>query len=211
MRTDELVTMLARGAGAAPRAPAAARIAPALLAGGVAALALSLSMRSAVPAALLAAPGMLLKIGYALALAVGGGWLAARLGRPLARTVAPMRVLAATLALIVLLGSAVVALAPDGQRLAQVLGESWRTCARDVLLVSLPALAGALWALRGLAPTRPRAAGAAAGLAGGAVGAVAYAFTCPELSAAFVAVWYTLGVGAAAALGALLGPRLLHW
>ncbi|HMR70416.1 MAG TPA: NrsF family protein, partial [Rubrivivax sp.] len=32
-----------------------------------------------------------------------------------------------------------------------------------------------------------------------------------ELSPAFVAVWYTLGVGAAAALGALLGPRLLHW
>ena len=114
MRTDELITMLARGAGAAPRAPAAARIAPALLVGGVAALALSLSMRSAVPSLLLAEPGMLLKIGYALALAVGGGWLAARLGRPLARTAAPVRVLAATLALIVLLGSAVVALAPDG-------------------------------------------------------------------------------------------------
>ncbi|MBI3155470.1 MAG: DUF1109 family protein, partial [Burkholderiales bacterium] len=168
-------------------------------------------LRPPVPAALFVAPGMLLKLGYAAALAAGGGWLAARLGRPLARIGTPLRALAVALAAIALLGLAAVLLAPAGQRLAPILGESWQTCPRDVLLLSLPALAGALWALRGLAPTRPRAAGAAAGLAGGAVGALAYAFTCPELSPAFVAVWYTLGVGAAGALGALLGPRVLRW
>jgi hypothetical protein len=28
---------------------------------------------------------------------------------------------------------------------------------------------------------------------------------------AFVATWYTLGIGLAGALGALLGPRVLRW
>ena len=34
---------------------------------------------------------------------------------------------------------------------------------------------------------------------------------CPEASAIFVLTWYTLGIGLAAGLGALLGPRLLRW
>jgi hypothetical protein len=58
----------------------------------------------------------------------------------------------------------------------------------------VPTLAALLWALRGLAPTRPALAGAAAGLAAGAVGALAYALHCPELSPTFVAVWYSAGI-----------------
>jgi hypothetical protein len=68
-----------------------------------------------------------------------------------------------------------------------------------------------LWALRGLAPTRPRAAGLAAGLLAGAIGAFAYALACHEVSVAFVALWYSLGIALSGALGALLGPRLLRW
>jgi hypothetical protein len=78
-------------------------------------------------------------------------------------------------------------------------------------LLSLPALAGALWVLRSLAPTRPRAAGFAAGLFAGAAGAFGYAFACVEESAAFIALWYSLGIALAGALGALLGPRVLRW
>jgi hypothetical protein len=73
------------------------------------------------------------------------------------------------------------------------------------------ALAAALWALRGLAPTRPRAAGGAAGLLAGAVGAAGYSLACPEASPGFVAAWYTLGIALTGGLGALLGPRLLRW
>ena len=72
-------------------------------------------------------------------------------------------------------------------------------------------MGAAFWALRGLAPTRPRAAGLAAGLLAGAVGATGYALSCSELSMAFVAIWYTLGIALAGGLGALLGPRLLRW
>jgi len=38
-----------------------------------------------------------------------------------------------------------------------------------------------------------------------------YALVCRELSASFVAVWYSVGIGLAALLGALLGPRALRW
>jgi len=79
------------------------------------------------------------------------------------------------------------------------------------VILSLPALAGALWALRGLAPTRPRAAGLAAGLLAGGLGAFGYALSCTELSPAFVAIWYSLGIALAGALGAALGPRILRW
>jgi len=47
-------------------------------------------------------------------------------------------------------------------------------------------------------------------LAGG-VGASVYGLHCPEMTAAFVVTWYSLGVAACAAVGALLGPRLLRW
>lgn len=78
-------------------------------------------------------------------------------------------------------------------------------------MLSAPALAAVLWAMRGLAPTRPRTAGFAAGLLAGSLGALGYALYCPELSPLFVLVWYTLGILIPAGLGALLGPLLLRW
>jgi hypothetical protein len=62
-----------------------------------------------------------------------------------------------------------------------------------------------------MAPTRLRLAGAAAGFAAGAVGALVYSVHCPELAAPFLGVWYLLGILIPTAVGALLGPRLLHW
>ncbi len=79
------------------------------------------------------------------------------------------------------------------------------------MVLSLPALAGALWAVRGLVPTQLRAAGFNAGLMAGALGAMGYALVCPEVSATFVAVWYSLGILLTGLLGTFLGPRLLRW
>ena len=50
-----------------------------------------------------------------------------------------------------------------------------------------------------------------AGLMAGAMGASVYAFACPEHAAAFMAVWYCLGILVSAALGAVTGPRFLRW
>jgi hypothetical protein len=80
-----------------------------------------------------------------------------------------------------------------------------------VLALSLPALAAALWAVRGLAPTCPRRAGVAAGILAGAIGAIGYSLHCPEASIAFVAVWYTAGITLAGVIGAALGPLVLRW
>lgn len=100
---------------------------------------------------------------------------------------------------------------PADGRVAALLGHSWFSCAPSVLVLSLPPLAAALWAVRGLAPTRPGVAGFAAGLLAGSVGAFGYSLSCPEASAAFVAVWYSLGIVLTGAAGAVLGPRVLRW
>jgi hypothetical protein len=100
---------------------------------------------------------------------------------------------------------------PPEARMNGLLGHSWALCPWFVLGLSLPALGAVLWALRGLAPTRPRAAGFAAGLLAGALGAGGYALACTELAISFVAAWYTLGMLMAGLLGAWLGPRLLRW
>jgi hypothetical protein len=110
-----------------------------------------------------------------------------------------------------LVGGAAWFATPAPARMAALLGSSWVSCPWKVLGLSLPALAACLWALRGLAPTRPRAAGFAAGLLAGALGAVGYSVACPEVSAAFVALWYSVGIALSAALGALLGVKALRW
>jgi hypothetical protein len=211
VKTDSLIDLLATGAGPAPRAVALRRLAPAAALGILASAAGALLVLGPIPGELFATPAPWLKLGYAGALAVAAAWLAARLGRPVARTSAPVRVLLLVVAAMALLASLVLLAAPAGERLETLLGHSWARCPFNVLVLSLPALAGALWALRGLAPTRPRAAGLAAGLLAGSLGALGYALSCTELSPAFVAVWYSLGISLVGALGAILGPRILRW
>jgi hypothetical protein len=211
MKTDELILMLSRGAGPAPTALAARRLGLAVVMGLLTAVMAAAWLKNPVPLALFGQPGMWLKLGYAAVLAAVAVSWASRLGRPGMAGGGARLALMLVVAAVGVLGLVTMAQAPEGARAAAVLGQSWRECPRSVLLLSLPTLAGTLWALRGLAPTRPRMAGLAAGLTAGGVGAFAYALFCPELSPAFVAVWYTLGVAAAGALGAVLGPRLLRW
>jgi hypothetical protein len=95
--------------------------------------------------------------------------------------------------------------------LALVLGQTAAACPFLIALLATPVFLGGLWALRGLAPTRLRLAGASVGLLAGATGACVYAIHCPELAAPFLGTWYVLGIAIPTALGALLGPRVLRW
>lgn len=211
MKTDRLIEMLARGAGPAPRAVAARRLVPVAGAGLLVSATLALALLGPIPQAMLATPAPWIKLAYATALAVSAGWLTSRLAQPVARLALPARWVIGVLTLMVAFGALSWLRVPETERTATLMGHSWRSCPWSVLVLSLPALAGALWAVRGLAPTRLRSAGFAAGLMAGAVGALGYSLACPETSAAFVAVWYTLGILSSAALGALLGPVMLRW
>jgi hypothetical protein len=211
MKTEELIELLSRGAGPAPRAVALRRLAPVAVLGLATSVLLSVALLGPIPPAMYAGAAPWIKLVYAALLAVAAAWLTARLARPVARLRMPRRAIAAVFAIMGAVGlAALLATAPD-QRGAALLGQSWSTCPWHVLALSLPTLFGALWAVRGMAPTRPRAAGFAAGLFAGAVGAFGYALSCPELSPSFVALWYSLGIGLSGAVGALLGPRVLRW
>lgn len=211
MKTESLIDMLARGAGPAPRAVAARRLGAAAVVGLLISAMLSLVLLGPVPGAMYAMPAPWIKLGYAAALAGAAGWLTARLSRPVAHLGGPRRAVMAIFALIVLLGVVSMLGTPAQARLTSLLGHSWATCPWSIFALSLPALAAMLWAVRGLAPTRPHAAGLAAGLLAGAVGTLGYSLACPEISPVFVAVWYTLGILLTGLLGWVLGPRILRW
>jgi hypothetical protein len=136
---------------------------------------------------------------------------ALRLARPGARLARVPLALAAAVLGMWLLGAIALAGADAPRRAELLLGQTWAACPVNIAVLSLPVFVAALWGLKGLAPTRLAWAGAAAGLFGGAAGASVYAFHCPELAAPFLGVWYVVGMLVPAALGALVGPRVLRW
>lgn len=213
MRTEAWIDALAAQVTPVdPRAPRR-RLVLAAAAGFAAALPLVL-WRLGVNAELasdLRLPEAWLKWGFVLAVIAGSGWLVTGLSRPGQRAVPALWLLG--VALLLLWGAAGVQLGSVAapQRMALLLGSSWRTCPLAIALLSLPALLVLLAAVRSLAPTRPAAAGAATGLFAGAVATLAYLAHCAEMAAPFVGTWYVLGMLVPAALGALLGPQLLRW
>lgn len=92
-----------------------------------------------------------------------------------------------------------------------IMGVSSQVCPWRISVLALPILAGAVWALRGLAPTRLMLAGLLAGGCAGALGAWIYAFHCDESAMPFVAIWYTAGAAIVALAGGLAGRSLLRW
>jgi hypothetical protein len=97
------------------------------------------------------------------------------------------------------------------ERSALLFGQTWQVCSISIASLAMPVFVAVFWALRQLAPTQLRLAGASAGLLAGALGALVYAFHCPELAAPFLLVWNGLGMLLPTALGAALGPWLLRW
>ena len=134
-----------------------------------------------------------------------------RLSRPGAKVGALALVIAAPLAALVLMALVRLMRADPEMRMPLMMGASADVCPWRIFVIGLPVLAGAVWAVRGLAPTRLTVAGLAAGGCAGAFGAAIYGFHCNETASPFVAVWYTLGIAAVALLGGLAGARWLRW
>jgi len=213
MRTDQLVAMLARGAGAtAPGAPQR-RFAAALAGGGAAAVVLMVIALGVRPDLAEAPrdPMFWVKLGVPALILASAFAGCTRAGRPGARVASAAATLAVPVGAIGLLAALALASAPPGTRGALVMGGSWAACVISIALLALPVFAGALWAMKGLAPTRPALAGTFAGLLAGAAGALVYSFHCPEMAAPFIASWYLLGIVVPAAIGGLAGRMLLRW
>lgn len=213
MRTDELVTMLATGAGAVDRRAPVRRYAIAIGSSVAVAAGLMAVWLGVRPDLIrdLSVPMVWVKFVFIACLFFGALLAVFHLGRPGAPLSKMPGILAAPV--LAMWALAIVALvgAEPTQRPELVLGQTWAACPFRIATLSIPVFAAALWAMKGLAPTRLRLAGAAAGLLAGAAGAFVYAFHCPELAAPFLGVWYVLGMSIPTAVGALIGPRALRW
>ena len=209
MRTDQLIDLLARHAGPAPRFAPMERVVPAMLIGLVFTTTLALlAMGMAHEARTVSSP-FLLKVIYGSAVALAAVWCLDRLVHPGAAIAGPVVALGSVA--FVMIAASVVWLARQPFTDTVVLGRSWATCPIAILVLAGPGVATLLMIVRAFAPVRPVGTGFAAGLLGGALAAVGYAFACYETSPAFVAVWYSLGILLSGLAGALAGSRLLRW
>ena len=213
MKTNDLISLLAAGAtGVEPHA-VRRRYALALGWGAFGTLllmAIWLGVRRDIAVAALL-PMFWVKMVFPAALFAGAVVAASRLSRPgvrlgyVALAIGGV-VLAMWLPAVVVLLTA----APDARNYL-LFGVSWNVCPFFIATLSVPTLVASLWAMHGLAPTRPALAGGVSGLLAGAVGAMAYALYCPEMAAPFIAIWYLLGMLIPAVAGAVAGAWLLRW
>jgi hypothetical protein len=213
MNTEQLVTMLARQAGPIHTAAGPRRFATALawgLPGSALIMATVLGVRADLGAAVLL-PMFWMKMGFPLAVAALMLGAATRLARPGGKAkLAPVLLAGLVLMLWTLAAVVLVQTAPE-QRTALLFGSTWLVCLFNIPMLSLPLFAALLWALKGLAPTRPALAGAAAGLLASGLAAALYTLHCPEMDAPFLALWYVAGMAIPALGGAATGSRLLRW
>jgi hypothetical protein len=213
MKTDDLIAALSRQAEAVdPRAPVR-RLLLASLLGVAAALPLMLWRLGINPglAADAQVPMFWIKWGFVALVAGTSGVLVARLARPGADVRRAAQAVTAPLVALWGLATFVLLVAAPTERMPLVMGSSWSSCPMNIAMLSLPALVLLFAAVRTLAPTRLRLAGAATGLLAGALGTLAYLLHCPELEAPFLAIWYVLGMAIPAVIGAVIGPRVLRW
>ena len=213
MKTEDLVAMLATNVDAVPRKAASRQIGLALAAGLPFSFLLMLAGYGLRPDLSVAAtwPMFWVKVLFPLCIAVFGFAAVQRLARPGVPLQRMWMGIAAPVMLIWALGIVVLLGAPAEDRAALLMGQTWRSCAFSIAAISAPVFVATLWSLKGLAPTRPAAAGAAAGAMSAGAGAAVYALHCPELEAPFLAVWYVAGMALPVLIGALIGPRLLRW
>lgn len=213
MQTDDLIRSLAVDLTPVKRNTVGRRVMLGIVGGAVVTLTmilLGLGFRPDLGAVILGS-SFWMKWGYTISLCVGAVAATIHLSRPDARRIRWPWLLLVPFGLLAILSGRELIRTPRSEWLELLQGESWRMCTLFVLLLSIPILLGLLWSFRQLAPASLRLAGASAGFASGASAATLYCLHCPESSATFVLVWYTLGMGLATLLGTLVGPRCMRW
>lgn len=213
MKTEDLIEALAADLPAAKPRQVERRILLALVGGGlliVLGVDLWLGFRDDLTSAMMG-PNFWVKAAYSGALGIIGFWLLDRLGRPGSRIAGPLIALATVLAVAAGFATWEFMTMAEAERMPALMGESARECAPLILILSLIAAPFVFGAARGFAPMRPGAAGAAAGLLTAGLATTLYGLHCPEHTAGFVVVWYSLGIALTAAVGAVVGKLLFRW
>ncbi|MFM0527377.1 MULTISPECIES: DUF1109 domain-containing protein [Paraburkholderia] len=215
MRTEELVDLLSTGVHSVPPHAAHRRFATSIALGTSGSLLLMYLVFRPRPDLAIAVLTALfwMKLAFPLSIASGAMLTVNRLSRPGAKSnFSTIRILVGGPVLLVWLwGISVVAIAEPQDRSDLIYGASWRSCPLNILLLSLPTFIAVFLAVRSLAPTRLRVAGAFSGLLATSLATVVYCLHCPEMSPAFWSMWYVLGMALGAVVGALVGPTLLRW
>jgi hypothetical protein len=212
MKTADLVKLLAEDAPPARAGVLAPRLLAAALAAALVSAALLVTWLGLRPMhEAMLSPSFWMKGAYTVLFAASGLAAAARLGRPGGRLGAAVWIALAAVLWLAMLAMMETMRTPVSGMARLWLGWTWNVCPLRILALAAPVFAAVLWLMRRMAPTRLALAGAAAGLFAGGVGATVYGLYCEETAAAFVVVWYSLGMAACAALGAVIGTRLLRW
>ena len=211
--TDQLILALSADLRAVAPEAVGRRLAGAAAIGGcVAALCLDLAFGSRPGLALGSTSlALVVKLLFAVSLCGMALRLAERLSRPSGEVGAYHLWMAFPIVVLFAVSLGQLLDAPVGAWAGLVRGRSAFACPGWIMLSSLPPLCALLLVMRRQAPTRPVLTGAVLGVGAGGVGAAAYAFCCTETAMPFVSIWYTLGIAAVAAVGAVAGARLLRW
>jgi hypothetical protein len=213
MKTDDLVEVLSACIDPADLRAIGRRIATAVAAGSV--LAVAAILIGFGPRTGLSTVGawtfLFLKIAFAAAIAGTAAIYLIRLSRP--GGTLKYGTLVVILPFLVIVSLALLSLgsAPVSHWDRMVAGDEWLECLVSIPIIAIVPFALTMWAVRQAAPTDLRRAGAFAGLVAGGISAVAYALHCSDDSLPFVAVWYGGTIVVCTLAGAALGPRLLRW
>jgi hypothetical protein len=213
MKTDNLIAMLGTNVEAVDARKVARTVGAAVAIGAAAALAamlLALGIRAdATEAGSLAF--LVLKLVFTLGVVLLASISLAWHARPGGEKRTPIALVALPFVVIMLLAAISLASAPSTYWDKMVIGDKWLECLLSIPIIAIVPFAVIVWAVRMMAPTDLRRAGALAGLVAGGVSAMAYALHCTDDSLPFVALWYGGTIAMCTFAGAKLGPRLLRW
>ena len=213
MNTDDMIERLVQDGNHGWRLSVWRSLTVAMLAGGALAFALLLMTLRLRPdwAEAIGMPMVWVKMGFTLTLAAAGFVAVRRVSTPgLGIKTLPFLLAAPVIGVwaVALFGIRQV---PAAEVPDYVLGSTWSVCALLIAMLSVPIFVCVLWVMRQLAVTRPTIAGGVAGLFSGAMAASVYGLHCPEVSPAFVGIWYVLGILIPTLTGLLIGRRVLSW
>jgi len=213
MKTDDLIDVLSRNVEPTREGRLGYALFIGLVVGAIGAICLMLALFG-VPTEVLRREDVAFKgvaFAFTLALAAAGASFlikSARPGKPKGMPLVPIVLLFAAL---LAASCFTLAFADRAAWSSMVFGPHWATCLFCIPLLAAAPFASLIWALREGAPTHLGRTGAIAGLDAGALGAAVFAFLHPGESIPFIMFWYGGPILICAAIGAVLGPRLLRW